>query len=179
MPAAHVLLLGGVRSGKSRRAAELATAMAAPVDVIATACADDEEMRRRIEAHRRDRPSAWRTLEEPLALASALRDLDRGGQGCVIVDCLTLWLTNLLHAADRSALQRETAALYRTLPVMRRRTILVANETGLGVVPVAPLARQFIDLAGAMHQRLASLCQRVELLVAGLPLVLKGHDVTG
>jgi adenosylcobinamide kinase/adenosylcobinamide-phosphate guanylyltransferase len=139
MPAAHVLLLGGVRSGKSRRAPELAAAMAAPVDVIATACAEDEEIRRRIEAHRRERPSAWRTHEEPLALARAL---------------------------------------YRALLVMSRRAILVANETGLGVVPATPLARQFIDLAGAMRQRLASLCQRVELLVAGLPLVLKGHDVT-
>ncbi len=170
------LILGGVRSGKSRYADALAVARSRPVTVIATGAAQDEEMAARIEAHRRHRDARWRVIEEPVHLAAALRTaLSRNGP--VIVDCLTLWLSNLLCGDDPGAAPREIESLLHTLSALDGECILISNEVGFGIIPVSALARRFGDEAGALHQRIASLCDRVVLMVAGLPLTVKeAHD---
>lgn len=170
------LILGGVRSGKSRVAERLAMASGLPVTYIATATAGDEEMRTRIDHHRAQRPEAWQVVEEPLALAAALRAHAATGH-YLLVDCLTLWLTNLLCSDDAGALAREREALLATLPSLPGDIILVSNETGLGIVPADPLSRRFRDEAGRLHQVLAALCDRVIFTVAGLPQVLKGEPL--
>lgn len=166
------LILGGVRSGKTRLAQHLAAESGLAVTYLATATAGDAEMARRIADHRARRPAAWRLLEEPLELARALRVEAAPGR-CILVDCLTLWLTNLLTAPG-DALTRGRDDLLSTLPGLPGDLILVANETNLGVIPMGELSRRFCDQAGALHQDLARLCDRVVLTVAGLPLVLKG-----
>lgn len=168
------LILGGVRSGKSRLAEQHARAAGGEVCYIATATAEDAEMRQRIARHRQRRPSAWRLIEEPLRLAAVLRQ-QAAADRCLLVDCLSLWLTNLLLAGDADLLAREREALLETLPDLPGRIILVSNETGMGIVPVAELARRFCDEAGLLHQALAGICDRVILTVAGLPHVLKGE----
>jgi adenosylcobinamide kinase/adenosylcobinamide-phosphate guanylyltransferase len=171
----RTLILGGVRSGKSRYAGELARAHGGAVTVIATGAARDPEMAARIEAHRASRPPQWAVVEEPLHLAAALRAAAAPGR-VIIVDCLTLWLSNLLCFEDGDALRRESASLIETLPALGADCILISNEVGFGIVPVNALARRFGDEAGALHQRLAALCDRVVLTVAGLPLALKTAD---
>lgn len=166
------LILGGARSGKSGLAQRRGGATGLPVTLIATAQALDAEMRERIARHQADRPSGWRTVEEPLALAATLQAECAAGR-CVIVDCLTLWLTNLLLDSE-ARLETETAALLRTLPDLPGEILLVTNETGLGVVPGDALSRRFVDTAGWLHQSLATLCDEVVLTVAGLPVQLKG-----
>jgi adenosylcobinamide kinase / adenosylcobinamide-phosphate guanylyltransferase len=168
----NTLVLGGVRSGKSRYAGELARAQGCPVTLIVTGSAGDEEMAARIEAHRMNRPSEWTVVEEPLRLAAALRAAATPN-GVIIVDCLTLWLTNVLCGDDADALRRESVSLLETLPALPGSCVMVANEVGFGIVPVNALARRFADEAGALHQRLATLCDRVVLMVAGLPLPVK------
>jgi adenosylcobinamide kinase/adenosylcobinamide-phosphate guanylyltransferase len=170
------LILGGVRSGKSRLAERLAAASGRAVTVLATATIADEEMRARIAAHRARRPPEWSVVEEPIALAAALRAHARADR-CLLVDCLTLWLTNLLTTADSTALARERDALLATLPPLPGRILLVSNETGLGITPLGALARRFGDEAGALHQALAQACDQVILTVAGLPCVLKGDPL--
>lgn len=167
------LILGGVRSGKSRLAERLARESALPVTCIATAIAGDEEMRSRIEAHRRRRPRGWRVIEEPLALPARLRECAGDGR-CVVVDCLTLWLTNLLVNEDETTTADACKAMYALLPALTGEILLVSNETNMGVVPTGALARRFCDLSGRMHQKVAQCCDRVVLTVAGLPLILKG-----
>ncbi len=165
-------ILGGVRSGKSRYAAELARAQAAPVTLIATARVLDNEMAARVAAHRACRPADWSVVEEPVRLAAALTaaaDPDR----TVIVDCLTLWLTNLVCDEDESALAREPPALLQALTNLPGNCVLVSNEVGLGVIPANALARRFADEAGVLHQQLAAICDRVVLMAAGLGLTLK------
>ncbi|MGH8575443.1 MAG: bifunctional adenosylcobinamide kinase/adenosylcobinamide-phosphate guanylyltransferase [Gammaproteobacteria bacterium] len=169
------LILGGVRSGKSRLAEVLALQSGLPVTFIATALPGDEEMRGRIEAHRRRRPAGWQVVEEPYALAGALRTHAAAGR-CVIVDCLTLWLTQLLCAGEER-LARERDALIEVLPPLEAETLLVSNETGLGIVPLEGLSRRFHDEAGRLHQALAGHCERVLFTVAGLPMVLKGKKL--
>ncbi|MGE0081932.1 MAG: bifunctional adenosylcobinamide kinase/adenosylcobinamide-phosphate guanylyltransferase [Thiohalomonadaceae bacterium] len=170
------LILGGMRSGKSRLAERLATATGMPVVYVATATAGDEEMRARIEHHRAQRPGEWQVVEEPIGLAAALRAHAATGH-CLLVDCLTLWLTNLLCGDDAGALAREREALLATLPALSGNIILVSNETNLGIVPADPLSRRFCDEAGRLHQALAALCDRVIFTVAGLPQVLKGEPL--
>jgi len=167
-----ILVLGGVRSGKSRYAGTLASRAAGPTTLIATATAGDAEMAQRIAAHRASRPAHWRVIEEPLHLAEVLAKV-AAPHSVVIVDCLTLWLTNLLcqEAADGGAAQVDT--LLATLPGLPGTLIFVSNEVGLGIMPVNALARRFGDVAGNLHQRLATLCDRVLLMVAGLPLTVK------
>jgi len=167
-----LLVLGGVRSGKSRYADELARARARAVTVIATGEARDEEMAARIEAHRSHRDARWRVVEEPVRLAAALQAA-ASPEGLVIVDCLTLWLSNLLEASDPEAELRETRALLAALPALPGDFILISNEVGFGIIPASALARRFGDAAGALHQRIAALCDRVILMVAGLPLTVK------
>ncbi len=169
----RALVLGGVRSGKSRVAERLARDSGLPVTYLATATPSDGEMATRIAAHRARRPAHWGLVEEPVHLAVALRAHAAPGR-CLLVDCLTLWLTNLLLAADGAALDRERAALLGLLPTLPGRLILVSNETGLGGVAMGELGRRFGDAAGQLHQDLAPLCDQVILTVAGLPLHLKG-----
>jgi adenosylcobinamide kinase/adenosylcobinamide-phosphate guanylyltransferase len=177
------LILGGARSGKSRHAESLAAASGLPVTVIVTAEALDPEMAARIRRHRADRPANWQTVEAPLALAAALAREAAAGR-CVIVDCLTLWLSNLMAGAedlpeplDAGALPRlqtEREALLATLPELPGQVLLVANEVGLGLVPETALGRLFRDEAGRLNQAVAAQCERVSFVAAGLPLALKG-----
>jgi adenosylcobinamide kinase/adenosylcobinamide-phosphate guanylyltransferase len=164
------LILGGARSGKSAFAERLAGGSGLAVRYVATAQALDEEMRARIEQHRRRRDAAWATIEEPLALAEALARAAGPGR-LVLVDCLTLWLSNLMLAGRDVAAER--ARLLAGLGVCRGPVVLVSNEVGQGVVPDNALARRFVDEAGLLHQAVAAVAGRVVLMVAGLPLLLK------
>ena len=169
----HELILGGARSGKSRLAEQRAADSGLRVTCVATSQALDSEMAARIEHHRARRPAHWGLVEEPLALARVLRE-QAAPERCLLVDCLTLWLTNLLMLDDAARLAAERQALLETLPELPGRVILVSNETGLGVVPLGELSRRYVDEAGWLHQALAAACQRVTFTVAGLPMVLKG-----
>ncbi len=167
------LILGGVRSGKSRYAEQQAGSSGKTVIYLATAQALDAEMAQRIVLHRRRRPGHWQVVEEPLALADALAK--HAGPGhCLLVDCLTLWLSNLLHAGD-ARLERERKALLDCLPALPGEILLVSNEVGQGIVPLGELNRRFCDEAGRLHQALAACCERVTLMTAGLPQCLKGE----
>ena len=166
------LILGGVRSGKSRLAEQRAHASGREIIYIATAIrAGDTELEERIRQHRLRRPATWVLVEEPLALGAALRDHASAAR-CIIVECLTLWLTNLLcTAADRFECER--TSLLGALPELAGDIILVSNETGLGVIPLGVLPRRFVDASGELHQSLAAMCDSVTVAVAGLPLSLK------
>jgi adenosylcobinamide kinase/adenosylcobinamide-phosphate guanylyltransferase len=170
------LILGGVRSGKSRLAERLARDGGCEVVYVATATAGDDEMRLRIAAHRARRPPHWTTVEAPVALADALAAHARPGR-CLLVECLTLWITNLLCADDAGLLARERTAFLQAFPQLPGDVTLVSNETNLGVVPIDSLSRRFCDEVGTLHQELAGLCDRVVLTVAGLPHVLKGDPI--
>lgn len=176
MPETKTLILGGVRSGKSRLAERLATESQLPVIFIATATGDDDEMRSRIAMHREQRPAHWQVIEEPLSLASALQRHD-SDRHCLLVDCLTLWLTNLLLHPDPMRFAAEQTAFLETLPQIKGKLILVSNETNMGIVPLGELSRRYCDEAGRLHQATAALCDQVILTVAGLPLVVKGDTI--
>lgn len=165
------LILGGARSGKSRRALELAQNSAKRPVFIATAEAWDDEMAERIAHHKTERGDEWSTIEAPLDLTAALKDAGQTGDVCV-VDCLTLWLSNLMHH-DRDLVE-ETKQLCAALSNCPIPIILVSNEVGLGLVPETPLGRAFRDAQGRLNQEMATLCDRVEFIAAGLPIVLKG-----
>lgn len=167
------LILGGARSGKSALAEHLAAGSGLECVYIATAGIGDAEMAARIEHHRTRRPAHWRTLEAPLALASTLHQEAARGR-CLLVDCLTLWLTNLLLLDDETRFAAERDHLLQVVEALPGRILLVSNEVGQGVVPVNALARRFVDEAGWLHQTLARRCERVLFVVAGLPQVLKG-----
>jgi adenosylcobinamide kinase/adenosylcobinamide-phosphate guanylyltransferase len=164
------LVLGGARSGKSRYAEGLITALPPRWTYVATAQAGDDEMAARIAAHRARRGGGWQTVEAPHDLAGALRAAPPGMP--VLVDCLTLWLSNrMLADAD---LDQEAAALEQILRPRDAPSVLVANEVGSGIVPDNALARRFRDRQGLLNQRLAACADRVVLVVAGLPLIVKG-----
>ena len=169
----RTLILGGVRSGKSRLAERLALETALPVCYVATAQAGDAEMARRIADHRKRRRADWRLIEEPLSLAEVLAR-ECAPDRCILVDCLTLWLTNWLMKNDESGLHDQTWELLGVVAQAPGHLIMVGNETSMGVVPLGELSRRFCDLAGVLHQDLAIRCDRVILTVAGLPLTLKG-----
>lgn len=162
------LVLGGARSGKSRFAEGLLARHAPPWLYVATAEAGDAEMVTRIAAHKARRGTDWMTREAPRDLAGALAEPDRP----VLVDCLTLWLSNLMLAD--AAVEAEIARLEQALEQARAPVVLVANEVGSGIVPDNALARRFRDLQGQLNQRLAARADRVVLVVAGLPLFVKG-----
>ena len=178
------LILGGARSGKSLLAEKRAAESGLPVVYLATAEARDGEMSRRIAHHRERRPAAWGCAEETLHLATRLREL-AAPDTCILVDCLTLWLSNLLFAGRAAAqaeagepiacplFEAETAALIELLPVLPGRIILVSNEVGWGIVPMHPVSRLFADEQGRLNQRVAGVCEQVTLVAAGLPLTLK------
>lgn len=162
------LVLGGARSGKSRHAESLCTGER---HYVATAQAFDDEMRDRIAKHRTDRGAGWVTHEAPLGLLETLRKIDAPGRA-ILVDCLTLWLSNVLLAG--SDCQTHAEALVAALPELRSDVVLVSNEVGMGIVPENALARRFRDAQGFLNQRVAAAADRVVLVAAGLPLVLKG-----
>lgn len=167
------LILGGARSGKSRFAERLAAESGLAVTYIATSQALDGEMTERIAHHRERRPAHWTLVEEPLQLARVLCE-QAAPQRCLLVDCLTLWLTNLLMLDDAARLAEARDALLECLPELPGRIILVSNETGLGVVPLGELTRRYVDEAGWLHQAVADRAQRVTFMVAGLPMTMKG-----
>ncbi len=165
-----LLVLGGARSGKSRHAQAAAEAAGDRLVFVATARALDREMADRIERHRADRGEAWRTREAPVDLAATLREEDRPGT-VILVDCLTLWLSNLMLGEHDPGLATE--ALVAVLAGAAARVVLVSNEVGGGIVPANALARRFRDAAGMLNQRVAAAVTQVDLVVAGLPLRLK------
>lgn len=166
------LILGGARSGKSALAERWAVDTGRPVTYIATAERRDGEMDARIAVHRARRPAEWHCIETPVELAATLRALD--GEGCVLVDCLTLWLSNLLGLDDEARFVEERDAFMDAVARFRGELLLVSNEVGLGIVPMGALSRRFVDEAGRLHQALATHCERVVFTAAGLPLMLKG-----
>jgi adenosylcobinamide kinase/adenosylcobinamide-phosphate guanylyltransferase len=165
-----LFVLGGARSGKSRYAQGRAEACPGALAYIATAQAFDDEMADRIARHRDDRDARWTTLEEPLDLAGAI-DRAGAGAGAVLVDCLTLWLSNLMLA--ELPLNAPVAALGEAIRRCPCPLVLVSNEVGLGIVPDNPLARRFRDEAGRLNQAVAALAGEVQFIAAGLPLRMK------
>lgn len=182
------LILGGARSGKSALAEKLAHESTLKVTYLATAQAGDAEMEARIAVHQQRRPAAWSLLEEPLNLASALRQLAAPNR-CVLVDCLTLWLSNLIFQGDAwreiEAGKPVTCPLYhqqrqdflQVLPKLPGQIILVSNEVGMGIVPLGPINRFYTDEQGRLNQAVARLADQVTFVVAGLPWVLKSTPV--
>jgi adenosylcobinamide kinase/adenosylcobinamide-phosphate guanylyltransferase len=181
------LVLGGARSGKSSFAERVASESGNEVVYIATATIYDDEMQKRINRHIDDRPDHWLTIEEPLLLAQVLKQ-HAAEDKCLLVDCLTLWLTNVLMSAERQLgeevqpnddlaqiksladYKKEFLAVLGDLP---GQVILVSNEVGQGIVPMGELSRRFVDEAGWLHQDIARIAQQVTLVVAGLPMQLK------
>lgn len=170
------LILGGARSGKSRHAEQQASSSGLPVVYIATAEAGDEEMKQRIAHHRQRRPSTWQTIEEPFFLADCIREWASPSR-CLLIDCLTLWLSNVLF--DRQGqhqpafFQQQRQALLEVLQACHHPMLLVSNEVGQGVVAADAMTRRFVDEAGFLHQDLARLCDHVTFVTAGLPQHLK------
>ena len=168
------LILGGARSGKSRYAEQIASASQKPVCYVATAKAQDAEMQARIEHHRQSRPREWQTREVPIHLDKVLSDNNLLNY-CILIDCLTLWVTNLLCEGENVAEFRGNllATLQRLQAQPDTEIILVSNETGLGVVPMGELTRRYVDEAGWLHQSLAEIADEVILMVAGIPVPIK------
>ena len=170
-----ILVLGGARSGKSRYAQELASSLSGPVLLVATAVPGDEEMRQRIEEHRRGRPPSWHTLEIEAGVGEALEREGRGA-GVVLLDCLTLLVANALGEGGKAGeerVERELQGLLGALDRLPATFIVVSDEVGMGLVPDNPLGRQYRDLLGRANQLLAQRADQVYLLVAGVPLRLK------
>jgi adenosylcobinamide kinase/adenosylcobinamide-phosphate guanylyltransferase len=166
------LVIGGARCGQSRHAETLAGESGKAKLYIATAEAFDAEMQTRIAHHRAERADAqWQTIEEPLAIANIITDAAFANH-VVMVECLTVWLGNLMHY--KHDITDATGALVQALGTSKADIILVANEVGGGLVPESPMAREFRDAAGILHQQVAAIAQRVVLMVAGLPLAVKG-----
>jgi adenosylcobinamide kinase / adenosylcobinamide-phosphate guanylyltransferase len=172
MQSSATLILGGARSGKSvlaeRLALEACVGRAGPAVYVATAQPRDREMADRIAEHQARRGAAWRTIDAPIEIMEPLR---ANADSVVLLDCLTLWLANLLEASRNP--ERETSVLVATIAERRAPSFLVANEVGLGLVPQTPLGRIFRDEAGRLNQRVAAACDRVLFVAAGLPLQLK------
>lgn len=178
------LILGGARSGKSLLAEQRARESGLKVIYLATAQALDDEMARRVAEHRARRPADWTCIEEPMQLPERLSEL-AAPDTLILVDCLTLWLSNLLHAGqavaqaeagevvDSPLVRTQIQALADLLPTLPGRIVLVSNEVGWGIVPMHPVSRLFADEQGRLNQRIAAACDQVTLVAAGLPLTLK------
>jgi len=180
----RTLILGGARSGKSAYAESLAIASGREVVYIATAQAGDGEMALRIAHHRQQRPAIWTTVEEPLALGDALLEWGTP-ERLILVDCLTLWLSNLLFSDAQdfpevgritppACFQIQRELFLQALETVTSDIVLVSNEVGMGVVPLSAVTRWFADEAGRLNQAVAARCERAVLVAAGLPLALKG-----
>jgi adenosylcobinamide kinase/adenosylcobinamide-phosphate guanylyltransferase len=170
-----ILILGGARSGKSRHAQEIGEPFKGRKLFVATAQALDEEMSKRIENHRKQRGARWETREEPVELVRVISEAQMK-YDVILIDCLTLWISNLLmaHGEDRSGIENAIQSLIDSLKNAKTTTILVSNEVGLGIVPDNQVARSFRDLAGMLNQRVAQVADRVIFMVAGLPINVKG-----
>jgi adenosylcobinamide kinase / adenosylcobinamide-phosphate guanylyltransferase len=166
------LVLGGARSGKSHYAQKLAEETGKRVVYIATATAGDNEMKLRIEQHQRQRPASWSIVEEPLKLSKAIIQ-NADNKHCILVDCLTLWLSNVMAEKNISEVEQQIDELVETVSKVNTDLIMVSNEVGQGVVPLGELSRQFVDESGRMHQKLAQVCEGVVFTIAGLPQILK------
>ncbi|MDY6947732.1 MAG: bifunctional adenosylcobinamide kinase/adenosylcobinamide-phosphate guanylyltransferase [Pseudomonadota bacterium] len=181
--AGRQLIIGGARSGKTAHAIAVAKSLSArrgaDVTYVATAQALDEEMQHRISLHRAERPADWRTLEAPAGLAQALRE--RREPGILVIDCMTLWLSNALlqdfredaPTAVMPTWHSEREDFLQWLQAVRDDVLLISNEVGAGIVPLSPLARRFQDEQGRLNQLLAAVCDRVTLVVAGIALPIK------
>lgn len=174
-----ILILGGARSGKSRFALELGEPLGKRRVFVATALPSDEEMARRIERHRRERPEGWKTVEAPLHLAELLPSLE-GKAEVAVIDCLTLWLSNLLTAKGESEekMLGEIDRLIKAARSVNFSVVAVSNEVGLGIVPMSSLSRLFRDLSGLLHQRWAAEADEVYWMMAGIavPIKRKGDE---
>lgn len=169
-----ILVTGGARCGKSRVAEGLAGRFGAPLGYIATAAAGDDEMAARIARHRERRGPDWQTMEEPLDLCGVIRGHD-GFFRALLVDCVTLWLTNLLLTYDDpSRVLSEVERLVVLFQEVQTPLVLVSNEVGMGIVPENRLAREFRDLAGEANQMIATVADEVYVVISGIPLKLKG-----
>ena len=168
------LILGGARSGKSRLAEQIAKDSNLNVTYIATAQAFDHEMQARIDHHQAQRPRHWTVIEEPLYLADCLIELDQPNQ-VILVDCLTLWMSNLLMHENAELQMQQCQKLLDILPILQAEVILVSNETGLGVIPMGEISRKFVDESGRLHQQLGQIAEKVIFCVAGFPMMLKGE----
>jgi adenosylcobinamide kinase / adenosylcobinamide-phosphate guanylyltransferase len=180
VPAQLILILGGARSGKSSYAEKLAAELGQRVLYVATAEAGDEEMVRRIEAHRRSRPDSWQTLEAPVRVGAALSEYQYNNREVILLDCLTLLVSNTILALENeppvvveAAVRQEVEAILAAKAGLAAPVIVVSNEVGLGLVPPYPLGRIYRDLLGWANQRLAAAADRVLFMVAGLPMILK------
>lgn len=167
------LVLGGARSGKSAYAEELAKKTEQTVIYVATAEVHDEAIEKRVALHKDSRPSHWKTVESPLSLASTLLEI-ADDNVTILVDCLTMWVTNCLCAEDKGLLTQEIDAFIGGLAGLKGEIILVSNEVGLGVIPMGELTRDYVDTAGKLHQTIAAKADNVVMVVAGLPMAFKG-----
>jgi adenosylcobinamide kinase / adenosylcobinamide-phosphate guanylyltransferase len=169
-----VLVLGGARSGKSAYALQRAQEWEGRLIYLATAEGKDEEMRKRIARHRaRRRSRRWETIEEPLEVVWQLKEMDEA-IGAVVLDCVTLWVSNALLNHQQEELENQVAELVEEVPLLPFHFLAVSNEVGLGLVPDTPLGREYRDLLGSVNQRLAQVCKEVVFMTAGLPMKLKG-----
>lgn len=167
------LVLGGARSGKSRYAENKAKSSGKKVIYIATSEVRDQEMAKRVEMHKAQRPSEWQVVEEPFNLSIALKEHSEESN-CILVDCLTLWLSNCLFGEQQREWATVKAEFIDTLTTLPGQIILVSNEVGCGIVPMGETSRRFVDEAGWLHQDIAAQVPKVTLVTAGLPLTLKG-----
>jgi len=167
-----ILITGGARSGKSQYAERRAVEMSGRPLYVATAEANDEEMAQRIAEHKKRRGTQWRTIEEPLELSAALL-AEHGTTECALVDCLTLWISNLLIRHDDKYAREKVEELIEKLPQLNFHLLFVTNEVGWGIVPDNALARKFRDLAGWTNQRMAQAANEVILMVSGVPIIAK------
>ena len=170
-----ILITGGTRSGKSRYAEQRVREMGSRSVYVATAEANDQEIAQRIAEHRKRRGNQWRTIEEPLELTQTLL-AERGKTDCALVDCLTLWISNLLLRHDEKYASEKVDELIEKLPQLNFHLVLVTNEVGSGIVPDNALARRFRDLAGWTNQRMAQAANEVILMVAGVPMIAKSRS---
>ena len=167
------LVLGGARSGKSKLAEQLAEKTNLSLIYIATAQVGDDEMAERVKHHQARRSDQWSLIEEPYKLGELIEQ-HNNADSCLLIDCLTLWLTNLLLREDESFFADQKQQLLTQLKTTQATVILVSNEVGQGIVPLGELSRQFVDESGWLHQQVAAVCDRVIYTVAGLPMILKG-----
>jgi adenosylcobinamide kinase/adenosylcobinamide-phosphate guanylyltransferase len=164
------LLLGGARSGKSALTVRLAAGQSAPVVFLATGEGRDQEMAARIEAHRLERPAGWQTVEEPRQLLHAITSVSEGS--FLVIDCLTLWISNLLETTEPPEIERQAAAAAEAAAVRPGQTVAVSNEVGMGLVPMDPLGRRYRDLLGRVNTIWARAAEQALLVVAGRTLAL-------
>ncbi|MFT5896984.1 MAG: adenosylcobinamide kinase/adenosylcobinamide-phosphate guanylyltransferase [bacterium] len=171
------LILGGIKSGKSRYAENSASQWNGPINLIATATADDEEMAVRIDRHKLERNPKFNVVEEPIYLGKAIAR--HTSAECIVVDCLTLWITNLLMTTEsKTSMEHERASFLDSVKASRSRIFFVSNESNMGIIPLGELSRRYCDEIGLIHQELATICDEVYLMVAGIPLQISPGNVS-